>query len=55
MKILLIHFSDMHIGSNNNSIFNKIEEMCQPIKKFCMEVDGIFLIITGDIDPTPVI
>ncbi len=49
MKIMLIHLSDLHIGSDNNSVMDRMKEIWQPIKNFGTDVECIFLIITGDI------
>ena len=48
MKALFIQFSDIHIKSGNDSIFDKKAKLLEAIQNEAKSVDEVFLMITGD-------
>jgi len=49
MKIAIIHLSDIHIDSGSNPVFEKTEKICHAIQNFTLGVEGVLLLLTGDI------
>lgn len=48
MRLLIVQLSDIHIETNNDSIFLKTEKLLDAIQNDTLEADEIVLLITGD-------
>jgi predicted MPP superfamily phosphohydrolase len=49
MKLAILHLSDIHLKSNNNSIMSKKESILAAIQNYVLEVDSLYGVITGDV------
>lgn len=49
MKILIVHLSDIHLKSKNNSCLSRQGQICKSFQNIALGVDRVFVIVTGDI------
>ncbi|MFW9998199.1 MAG: metallophosphoesterase [Candidatus Odinarchaeota archaeon] len=49
MKILIVHISDIHFKNKDNSILEKKEQICKAFQNEALEVENLFMAISGDI------
>jgi len=49
MKILLVHLSDMHFKSDNNSILLRKKKIVEAVQNLAAEANEIFIAFSGDI------
>ncbi|MBZ0155440.1 MAG: metallophosphoesterase [Alphaproteobacteria bacterium] len=49
MKVIIIHLSDIHIQLESNSIFNREEKLRNAVRNLCIDMDVLFLVLTGDV------
>jgi len=49
MNIGILHLTDLHIKSKNDFIFNRIDKIIDAVKSDIIDLERVFLVITGDI------
>lgn len=49
MRLLLLHLSDIHLKSNQNSIIQRVEEIAVTLFEVLPDARALFIVVTGDI------
>lgn len=52
MKFSILHFSDIHIKTEKDSVFSKIDLIIDSIKNKLFNIETLFIVETGDISNT---
>ena len=49
MKTGILHLTDLHFGSNNNFILNRVEKIQDAISLELFDIKRLYIVVTGDI------
>src|ERR1035437_6635764 len=49
MRILLIHLSDLHIGSSDDPVLSRTDAICDAVQNLEYEPKAVIIIVSGDV------